>query len=89
MKLSMDKKGTEITFNTIIIAILVLIVLVVIVLILTGAFADIVPGLNLFMTCEGREGSCKDTCDESEYKIYKFGGCGEDNEPKYCCIPKG
>lgn len=89
MKPFKGKKGTEITFNTIIIAILVLIVLVVMVLILTGAFGDIVPQLGSQMTCEGREGNCKDPCDEGEYKIYKFGGCGEDNKPNYCCIPKG
>lgn len=87
MRLSTDKKGTEITFNAIIIAILVLIVLVVIVLILTGAFADIVPRLGSFMSCTGREGNCRSKCEEGEHGIYKYAECGED-EP-YCCIPKG
>ena len=90
MKLSKDKKGVEITFNAIIIATLVLIVLVVVILIFTGVFSDIVPELNLFMKCEGREGGyCDWKCDEGEHKIYKYGGCGKDNEPDFCCIPKG
>lgn len=89
MRLSTDKKGTEIAFNTIIIAILVLIVLIVMVLILTGAFADIVPQLGSFMSCTGREGNCKLQCDEGEHGIYKYAECGKDNLEQYCCIPKG
>ena len=92
MKLSKNKKGVEITFNAIIIAILVLIVLVVVILILTGVFSDIVPQLSFFMSCDGREGGhCEQSCDEGEHKIYKYGGCGKDKYDglDYCCIPKG
>ena len=90
MKLFKEKKGIELSLNTIVIAILVMIVLFVVVLILTGAFADIVPKLDSFMSCDGRGGHCSREKCEGETSIYKYHECGKDNNPdKYCCFPKG
>ena len=89
MKLFKEKKGIELSLNTIVIAILVMIVLFVVVLILTGAFADIVPKLDSFMSCDGRGGHCSIEKCEGETSIYKYHECGKDNKEEYCCFPKG
>lgn len=87
MRLFKDKKGVEMTFNAIIIGILVMIVLVIIIVILTGAFADIVPGLDNFMSCTGRGGECSISKLEGHNCIYKYHECSDNDE--YCCFPKG
>lgn len=89
MRLFKDKKGVEITFNAVIIAVLVLIVLVVVIIILTGAFGDIVPGLDRFMSCDGRDGHCSISKEDGHTCIYKYHECGKDNREEYCCFPKG
>ncbi len=89
MKLFKDKKGVEMSLNTIVIAILVLIVLIVVVLILTGAFADIVPKLDSFMSCKGRGGDCSTEKIDGQTCIYKYHECGKNNKEEYCCFPRG
>ena len=89
MKLFKEKKGIELSLNTIVIAILVMIVLFVVVLILTGAFADIVPKLDSFMSCDGRGGHCEPSPCEGETSIHKYHECGRDDKEEYCCFPKG
>lgn len=89
MKLFKDKKGVEITFNAIIIAVLVLIVLVVVIMIFTGMFSDIVPGLDSFMSCKGRGGDCSNSKIDGQTCIYKYHECGKDDKEQYCCFPEG
>ena len=90
----MNKKGVEMTLNTIIIAIICLIVLFVILAIFTNVMGDSVDKMTTLSTCAGRGGSgcVKDRgdCEDNEMAIPRLGGCGsEDDEGKpYCCVPK-
>ena len=90
-KMLADKRGLELTLNSLIIAILVIIVLLVLVLIFTGVIGkNIVPSLPAFMSCDGRGGYCSASeCPEGETQFKRFGGCGGEGYEgqDYCCIP--
>jgi hypothetical protein len=81
-KLLSDKRGVELTLQTVIIAVIVLIVLVVLIVIFlkgTGGFLSGVTG------CEDRKGTCvsdKQSCTSSGGSIYSLGKCTDG----VCCI---
>ncbi|MBN2458806.1 hypothetical protein JXB28_00845 [Candidatus Woesearchaeota archaeon] len=86
MRLSKDKKGVEITLQTVIIAVLVLIVLVVLLYILfkgIGGFGEGATG------CVDRGGECvsdAESCRQSGGSVYSMGSCPQGM--KCCMYPK-
>ena len=85
----MNKKGIELTFNTIIIAAICLIVLVVVIAIFTNIMGTSIKEIIGIKSCEnqaGGKGYCSDSCKSDETGIFHYGGCSG-AEP-YCCIPK-
>lgn len=88
----MNKKGVELTLNTIIIAIILLVVLVVILAIFTNVMGDSVRNLLGFSNCASKGGDCvpEGQCKGVGYtQIFRFGGCGydENENAPFCCIP--
>ena len=82
------RKGIELTFNAIIIAVLCLMVLVVTLLIYTGMMEKIIQDLTSFMSCEGRGGTCSAApCGEGYRAAFSARGCQEGQT--YCCSQDG
>lgn len=82
------KKGIELTFNAIIIAVLCLMVLVVTLLIYTGMMEKIIQELTSSMSCEGRGGTCSaDPCGEGNRAAFSARGCQEGQS--HCCLAEG
>lgn len=84
-----NKKGVEITLNTMIIAIICLIVLAVVLIIFSDVLGDQTSGLSGIGSCEARgEGAgCigqDEDCDGT--RLPRVGGCKD--ETPICCIPK-
>ena len=79
MKLSNDKKGVELTFNTIIVMVLVLLVLVILAFILIKTFGT----ANATTGCTQNGGECSTTgkCADGKY-MKPWGGCAD---KQVCC----
>lgn len=84
-----NKKGVELTMNTMIIAIISLIVLAVILIIFTGSIGESIEGISGISSCEargdnagciGQDEACEGT------KLPRVGGCKEDTP--ICCTEK-
>ena len=72
-----NKRGVEMTANTIIILILVLIILIAMVFFLTGGFKNFNKGTE----CLADRGSCRDKCNANEYVV----GWRCPNSDQVCC----
>jgi len=80
MKFSKDKKGVELTFNTIVIMVLVLLVLVILAFMLIKGFGT----ANTTMNCKSNGGECGTACplpSNTDYKYPKPWGC----DTGVCC----
>jgi len=83
MKFSRDKKGVELTFNTIVIMVLVLLVLIVLAFMLIKGFGS----ANTTMSCKSNGGECYASCtnpDKPDYKYPKPWNC----DTGVCCSNK-
>lgn len=83
MKLLTNKKGVEITLQTVIIAVLVLIVLVVLVFILFKGTGNFLTGAT---SCEDKGGECVSDaayCRQLGGSVYSMGSCPSGQK---CCI---
>ena len=81
-----NKKGVELTMNTIIIAVIALIVLAVVMIIFSGSISDSSEGISGISSCEARgDGAeCVTSAEACEgTALPKVGGCED-----YCCIPR-
>ena len=84
-----NKKGVELAFNTIIIAIICLIVLTVVLFVFSGVFSGQIEVFEWFKSCESKaqgKGHCESLCTERETPIKAFGCKGD---TPFCCIPNG
>ncbi len=80
---TMDKKGVQLSLQTMVVAALVLIVLVILIALVlrqTGIFQDSINACG----DRGEAYTCKSTCDNDE-QIQ--GKCGQDDE-NYCCVDR-
>ena len=80
----MNKKGVELTFNTIIIAIICLVVLVVIIAIFTNLISRGTEDLLTPSRCKsmgGGNGQCSPDKEPGLTCVHGFGGCKD-----YCCF---
>ncbi|OGM02201.1 hypothetical protein A3K72_00830 [Candidatus Woesearchaeota archaeon RBG_13_36_6] len=90
----MNKKGVELTFNTIVVASIVLIAMVVVIMIFTNFMGKGKEGLVSFSACQNMgngQGQCYDKDDSAREGLnclYRYGGCGFDKQPDYCCFPE-
>ncbi len=88
------KKAQGLTLNTVVIAVLVLVVLGILLFIAYKYIWGAGSGIGELSKCEARTNNkgdpakCKTECLDTETAFYKMGGCGKDNKPDYCCIPK-
>ena len=84
-----NKKGVELTLNTIIIAAICLIVLVVVIIIFTNAMGQNVTTIFGLTSCPGKGGTCVPTSAQCQdgTAIYKYGGCGKGDQGDWCCLP--
>lgn len=87
----MNKKGIELSLNTIIIAIIVIIVLIVVVFIFVQR--SNIFGKSIDATCSERGGRCAKSCSPDEYVLYNIKGCTPEGTPTTdekqrgpCCI---
>ncbi|MFH1399603.1 MAG: hypothetical protein ABIG95_05835 [Candidatus Woesearchaeota archaeon] len=81
----MNKKGVELTFNTIIIATICLIVLVVVIMIFTNFTSSGNRDLVAVSSCESMSGGSCGPKQEGKTCLKDFGGCGDN---MYCCFSK-
>jgi hypothetical protein len=84
MNLSHNKRGVEITLQTVIIAVLVLIVLIVLVVIFLKGTGGFLGGVT---SCQDRGGTCasdSESCISSGGSVYRLGKC----DSGVCCIPQ-
>ena len=75
------KRAQGLPVNIIILAILGLLVLIVLVFIFSRGSGGF---LNIFHTCGGKGGDCKEKCESSEIEITGDDLCKEDDKP-VCC----
>ena len=90
----MNKKGVELTFNTIIIAAICLISLIVIIAIFTNFVGTGAVQLSDISACQNMgngQGGCEVKSQDNMRCIYRYGGCGfgkdYENQP-FCCFPE-
>jgi len=79
-----NKKGVEITLQTVIIAVLVIVVLIVLLFIFTKGSSGFLTGVT---SCDDRGGYCatdSQECTASRGHVYRLGKC--DNG--VCCLPE-
>ena len=87
----MNKKSQELTFNTIIIAVLALIILGILLFLAYEYIWGRGSELGELTRCEARGAgaACKEECNTDDIVFYMYGGCGKgDNVDNiYCCVP--
>ena len=64
-------------------------VLVVTWFIVGNSLAGSKSNLDVFQTCKGQKGECKQSCSEGEIAHFKALGCGSGDYKgkEYCCLP--
>jgi hypothetical protein len=83
----MFKRGIEMSFQTIVYAVIALLVLVVLVIIIGMVSGKSFTGMIWFLSCDSRGGQCSADSEMEGFSCLKT-GCGGDDEPgPYCCIP--
>lgn len=85
MKILKNKKGVQLTMQTVIIAVLVIIVLIVLIVIFTKGTGSFVIGIT---SCIDRGGNCDSdagSCTTSGGSVFRLGKCPDG---RVCCIPE-
>ncbi|MBI2658669.1 hypothetical protein HYX05_01020 [Candidatus Woesearchaeota archaeon] len=83
-------KSQSIGINMIIFAAIGLAVLVISIFFIGRGTSEAKSNLDVFQTCKGQNGECKQSCSEGEIAHFKALGCGSGDYKvkEYCCLPR-
>ena len=77
-----NKKGIEMSMQTVVVAALALVILIVMIVIFSRQSGTFVKSVN---ACEEKGYSCSSSCDSDTERFFSAGGCGEG---EVCCAPQ-
>ena len=69
-------------------AIVAIIVAGIVLYIVKGGLSAGKENIGALASCKSRGGDCQADCGSDKDGFYKYGECGKDGKPDYCCIPK-
>ena len=83
-----NKKAMEWMFM--VSAVIAVLILVVTIFFIGRGTSEAKSNLDVFQSCKGQKGECKQTCSAGEVAQYKVLGCGSGDykDKENCCLPQ-